>query len=253
METPARILFLDIETVPNLGWVWGKWQQNVIQFEKNWHLLSFAYKWANEKEIVVKGLVDYPNYEKDKEDDKALMKDLWEVLNEADIVIAHNGKTFDVPKINTRFVSHGFPPTKPYKIIDTLRIAQKVFAFDSNKLDDLARYLGIGKKIPHTGFHLWHGCMIGDRKSWKLMLEYNKHDVSLLEQLYYQIRAWDQRPPQVNKGETVEVACPRCSSHRIQRRGYSYTALCRKQRFQCTNCSGWFEGSAKDHHGRTEK
>ena len=31
---PAKILFLDIETAPSLGWVWGKWQQNVIDFKE---------------------------------------------------------------------------------------------------------------------------------------------------------------------------------------------------------------------------
>lgn len=245
MDTPVRILFLDVETAPNLGWVWGKWQQNVIQFEKNWHLLSFAYKWANEKEVHFHGLNEYPGYAEDKENDELLMRDLWDILNEADIVIAHNGKTFDLPKINTRFITHGMKPTSPYKIVDTLLIARKVFAFDSNKLDDLARYLGFGKKLPHEGFHLWHGCMTGDPASWEKMKQYNMHDVSLLEELYYLIRAWDQKPPQVNKGETVVHACPRCSSHRIQKRGFSYTAKGKKQRFQCLNCSGWYEDSAK--------
>jgi uncharacterized protein YprB with RNaseH-like and TPR domain len=245
MDTPAKILFLDIETAPSLGWVWGKWQQNVIDFKKDWYMLSFAYSWANETEIHAKGLIDYPGYERHTESDKALAKDLWKLLDEADIVIAQNGDGFDIPKINTRFLIHGMRPPSPYKTVDTLKIAKKVFAFDSNKLDDLGHYLNIGRKLPHTGFHLWRGCMTGDREAWKTMLQYNSHDIELLKQLYYKIRAWDKNHPQVNQGATVNEACPTCASSKTQKRGFAYTLLRRKQRYQCMNCSHWFEGSAK--------
>jgi len=242
-QTPAKILFLDIETAPSLGCVWGKWQQNVIDFKKDWYMLSYGYKWAHENEVHVVALSDFAGYERHPESDKALAKTLWKILDEADIVIAHNGDAFDIPKINSRFLIHKLPPPSPYKIIDTLKIARKKFAFDSNKLDDLGHYLGIGRKLPHTGFHLWKGCMTGDLASWKTMKEYNGHDVELLEELYYLIRAWDTQHPQVNQGDLT--ACPKCSSHNIQRRGFSYTLLRKKQRYQCRDCAGWFEGGAK--------
>jgi uncharacterized protein YprB with RNaseH-like and TPR domain len=243
--TAARILFLDIETAPSLGWVWGKWQQNVIDFKTDWYLLSFGYKWSDQSKVVVKGLDDYPGYKKDTENDKKLLNDLWNVLDEADIIVAHNGDAFDLPKINSRFLIHGIKPPSPYKTVDTLKIARKVFAFDSNKLDDLARYLGIGRKLPHTGFHLWRGCMNADAKAWKTMKEYNGHDVELLEELYYIVRAWDRQHPQVNKGAVASEACPKCGSLDVQKRGFSYTLLRKKQRYQCTKCANWYEGSAK--------
>jgi hypothetical protein len=245
MKTPAKILFLDLETAPSLGWVWAKWETNVIDFKSDWYVLSFAWKWAHEKKGVVhtRGLIDFPiSYGLDKENDKPLMQELWHLLDQADIVVAHNGDGFDLPKSNTRFLTHGFQPPTPYKTVDTLKIARNKFKFDSNKLDDLGRYLGIGRKLPHTGFHLWKGCMTGDPKSWTLMKRYNGHDVQLLERLYYILRAWAPTHPNVNQGE---FACPKCSSFNVQKRGFSYTAQRRKQRFQCTKCSGWFEGPAK--------
>ena len=245
MGTDAKILFLDIETAPSLGWVWGKWEQNVIDFKRDWYVLSFAYKWAGDKKVTAKGLNDYKGYQKDRENDKALLADIWELLDETDIVVAHNGDKFDLPKINTRLLQHKNVPPSPYKTVDTLKIARKVFAFDSNKLDDLGRYLGVGRKLPHTGFHLWKGCMEGDKEAWNLMKKYNGHDVELLEQVYYIVRAWDRQHPQVNQGRTADEACPKCGSLKVQRRGFSYTLLRRKQRFQCTNCSTWYEGSAK--------
>lgn len=242
MKTPAKIIFLDIETAPSLGWVWGKWETNVIDFKRDWYMLSFAYKVMGEKNVQTFGLNDYPAFKKDRENDKHLVTDLWKVMNAADIIIAHNGDGFDIPKTNTRFISYGLEPPTPYKTVDTLKIARTKFKFDSNKLDDLGRYLNIGRKLPHTGFHLWKGCMQGDVKSWDVMKEYNGHDVVLLEQIYYRMRPWATTHPNVNQGEE---ACPKCGSVVFQRRGFSYTLLRRKQRFQCLTCRGWWEGSAK--------
>ena len=243
MKTPpAKICFIDIETAPSLGWVWGKWEQNVIDFKKDWYMLSFAYKWAGDKKVTTHGLIDYSGYRADKENDQHLVQDLWKVFDAADILIGHNGDAFDIRKSNSRFLTHRLAPPSPYKTVDTLKIARRAFKFDSNKLDDLGRYLGIGRKLPHTGFNLWQGCMTGDPVAWKLMKKYNGHDVELLEKIYYAIRAWAPVHPNVNKGE---VACPKCGSTHVQKRGFSYTLLRQKQRFQCLNCSGWYEGSAK--------
>src|ERR1700733_5194536 len=186
----AKIAFVDIETAPSLGYVWAKWETNVIDFKKDWYMLSYAVKWAHENRVIVRGLCDYPGYKSNVEDDSKLVTDLWKVFDEADILIAHNGDSFDILKANTRFILHKLPPPSPYKTIDTLKVARAAFKFDSNKLDDLGHYFGIGRKLPHTGFHLWMGCMKGDPASWKLMKRYNGHDVELLEKLYYLVRAW---------------------------------------------------------------
>jgi len=240
---PAKILFLDVETAPSLGWVWGKWETNVIDFKSDWYILSFGYKWSTDKKVTVLGLDNGPKYKKGSEDDKWLMEQLWKLINEADVIIAHNGDKFDLPKINSRFLMHKLPPPKPYKTVDTLKIARSVFKFDSNKLDDLGRYLGIGRKLPHTGFHLWRGCMTGDPGAWKMMKKYNGHDVDLLEELYYIVRPWHKGHPNVNLG--VSETCPKCGSKEVQRRGFEYTLLRKKQRYQCTSCNGWFAGPAR--------
>ena len=245
-----RIVFLDLETTPGLGWVWGpKWETSVIEYVKDSHLLSFSWKWSDESKAYVLGLDDAPNYKSDKENDKWLAKKLWDIMDEADVIIAHNGDSFDVLKANTRFISHGFKPPKPYKTVDTLKIARKAFKFDSNKLDDLGLYLGVGRKIPHTGFHLWQGCMSGDSESWKLMKEYNKQDVLLLEKVYYLVRAWSNVYPVVNQGES---ACPRCGSDKVQKRGFSFTQQTKRQRYQCQGCHGWFDGPIKKEKEKPE-
>src|SRR5258708_8774836 len=115
VPTPANMLFIDIETAPSLGWVWAKWQTNVIDFKRDWYMLSFAYKWAHEDQVHVKALVDYPGYERHTESDKALAKDLWKLLAEADIIIRQKDDAFVLPKINTRFFFHDCHPHQPSK------------------------------------------------------------------------------------------------------------------------------------------
>lgn len=249
MET--KIILLDIETAPSLGWVWEKWETNVADFKNYWYILSYAWKVLGENKTYVKALTDYPDYEKDRENDKNLLQDLWKVLNEADIVIAHNGDGFDIPKICTRFIYHKMLPPSPYETIDTLKIAKRIFLFDSNKLDDLGHYLNVGRKLPHTGFHLWQGCMTGDIKAWKMMKEYNKQDVELLERVYIAMRPWADNHPSVVRGN--KESCNKCGSKQFQRRGYSYTATTMKPRYQCKLCGGWFTGTSEKKEKKQEK
>lgn len=240
----TKLLFLDIETAPSVGYVWGKWEQNVIDFKSDWYILSYAYRWVGGKRVTAVGLDDFPIFKRDKENDSQLLASLWKLLDEADIIIAHNGDGFDMPKINTRFISHKMKPPSPYKTVDTLKIARRAFKFDSNKLDDLGRYLGVGRKLPHTGFHLWKGCMSGEPKSWALMKRYNAHDVELLEKVYIQMRSWAPTHPTVLQGVKSTANCPKCGSNKLQKRGFSYTAVSQKQRFQCQKCNGWHDGPA---------
>src|SRR5271154_1089112 len=180
-----KVLLLDIETAPNLSWVWGRWEQNVIDVHTDWYMLSFAWKWQGTDIVRCRALPDYPKiYAKDRENDHDLVLDLWDLLDKADIVIAHNGDAFDLKKSFARFAFHRMKPPSPFKTIDTLKIARKFFKFDSNKLDDLGHTLGCGRKLPHTGKHLWLGCMHGKAGAWALMKRYNQHDIILLERVY---------------------------------------------------------------------
>lgn len=238
----AKILLLDIETAPALGWVWRKWQTDVIEFQQNWYLLSFAWKWLGESEVHVKALPDYKGYKAPTEDDSKLVKDLWNLLDTADIVIGHNVDFFDIRKANARISFHKLPPPSPFKTVDTKRVAQQFFDFDSNKLNDLGVQLGFGAKTPHSGFDLWRGCMQGDMAWWKLMKVYNKQDVNLLEKIYLHFRPWMKSHPNITlfqEGDVEEPACPKCGSTNVQYRGYVVNMTTKYRRFVCTSCGGW--------------
>lgn len=242
-KTDAKIVFLDIETMPSIAYVWGKWEQNVLDFIQDGYIFSYALKVAGKKGVKVRALSDYPAWKDNNRDETALLKELTSDLEDADIVVAHNGDKFDIPTIRTRMVTLGFEPLRPFQLVDTLKWARGTFKFKSNKLDDLSRDLQIGRKLPHTGFHMWQSCMNGDMRSIRKMKQYNKHDVLLLEELYY--RFLPHVPSPVNTSKRGECVCPRCGSDNLKFDGHRFTLYRKKAQIHCLNCTGWFFGSAK--------
>lgn len=239
--TKAKTLILDIETAPILASVWRTWKENVglDQISHDWYILSFCAKWLGK---------DRPFYHdqsktKDIENDHGLMRKLHGLLNEADIVVAHNGRRFDLRKINARFILNGFPPPSPYKIVDTLDIAKKHFAFTSNRLAYLTDVLCEEKKLAHAkfpGFKLWKECLNGNPEAWEEMRKYNIQDVVSLEELYLKLRPWTEGHPNVAAyDEDEDVRCPKCGSHAIRPRGFYLTQTGKYQRMRCDSCGGW--------------
>lgn len=223
-----KILLFDIETSPNISYTWGKWEQDVIEFKEEWKILCFAAKWLGGKKIFahrIKGTSD-----------REVVKALWKLFDETDIVVAHNGDSFDVKKTNARFAHYNLPPPSPYKTIDTKKIAKRYFNFNSNSLNDLGKYLGLGEKVETGGFKLWKQCMSGNQEAWRKMIKYNKQDVLLLEKVYLHFRPWMTGHPNVS----IDTECPKCGSDNIQFRGIVRTAPGNVyRRFQCNSCGGW--------------
>jgi hypothetical protein len=171
-----------------------------------------------------------------------MLERIYEMLEEADAVIHYNGTKFDIPTLNKEFLLHDMTPPAPYKQIDLLRTARSQFRFPSNKLDYIAQSLGLGKKVKHIGHELWIKCMNDDDEAWKMMEEYNKQDVVLLEKVYDKLKAWVKGHPNHGVYEGG-VCCTNCGSTKYQRRGWAYTQANKYQRFSCNDCGTWFRGA----------
>lgn len=239
MQKKPKILLFDIETMANLAWVWGKYEQNVIEYDKEWYILCFAYKWLDEKKTHAVGLTDFKNYKKNREDDKAIVQALWDLFDEADVIIAHNGDAFDIKMVNARFLYHGFPPPSPFKSLDTKKIMKTVARANSNKLDDLGNYFGLGRKIDTGGFELWLGCRNNDASAWKKMLAYNKQDVILLEKVYLKLRPWIKNHPNMNVYFENRIGCPNCGKTHMTKSKRRPTKMGLKQQYQCQDCGAY--------------
>jgi len=209
-----KILIVDIETAPMKAYVWSRWKQNIHlpQTLSEWFMLTWSAKFLFSPEILSARLTSEEVF---TENDCRIVTDLWTLLNDADIVIAHNGDAFDIPKINSRFILNGLPPTSPYVTIDTKKVSAKQFGFSSNKLDALAIYFGFKVKLDTT-FELWAECMKGNETALAYMEEYNRHDAELLEEVYLRLRPWINSHPNVAMYIESEVpVCTHCGSDHL--------------------------------------
>ena len=134
----AKTLLLDIETAPNIAYVWRMWQEvtSMDLIAEDWYILCWCAKWLHNDKMYKFALPDFPLYESKPTNDVEILQPLWTLMNEADIVVGHNAARFDLKKINTRMILHKMPPPSPYKITDTLKVARRHFSFTSNKLND---------------------------------------------------------------------------------------------------------------------
>ena len=235
----AKVLFFDIETAPNLSYVWGQWQQDVIDHAQEWYMICFSYKWEDQKKTQVVSLDDFPLYNKEPENDFEVVYKLWQLLNEADIVIGHNSDAFDIKKANARFAYHNIGPTNHYQTVDTLKIARRYFKFNSNRLGHLGEHLGLGGKETTGGFQTWAGCMKGDPKAWATMKKYAKQDVDLLVDVYERLRPWATNHPNRNVIDATSHACPTCGSNKLQKRGNRRTRTMVYRQLQCLRCRSY--------------
>jgi hypothetical protein len=233
-----KVLFLDIETSPSLAWIWSLWSEvkSMDFVEKNWYILCFAAKWLGEEETMYGSLPHYERYKTDPTDDFDLVKDLASLLDEADIVVAHNAKKFDLPKINTRLVINGIQTPSQYKVVDTLLVARSNFKFTSNRLNDLSQFLGLGEKADTGGFDLWKMVMAGDRQAWDDMCDYCIHDVTLLEGIYHKLTPFAKGMPNFGIYMDGQEVCTACGSKNIKANGHAYTKVGKYQRYICKDC-----------------
>lgn len=234
----AKILVFDIENAPILAYVWNTkvWNTTVLpeQIKQDWYMLTWAAKWLNKEEIFTAKLTPK---EAKKANDKRIVKMLWDLFDEADIVIAHNAQKFDIPMANTRFIKHGLVPPSPYRYVDTLKTAKKSFRMTYNKLDYIGGFFELGHK-DHTEFDLWVKCMEGNETKLQQMLDYNVRDVILLEDVYLKLRGWTKSHPNINLYQDTDYCCSNCGSDKLTKlHGKEYvTNTQRYYAFRCNEC-----------------
>ena len=142
--------------------------------------------------------------------------ELLNAIEEADVIVGHNIKGFDLKVFRTRLAMHNAAMHKTVRVVDTLSLARKL-KFNSNKLDSLCDYFGIGRKKQNSGIKLWIDCMKGNPSALKELGEYNLQDVILVEELYLKLRAYDTSTPNLGLFyPDSKPRCPCCGSDNLQ-------------------------------------
>lgn len=237
-----KILTIDIETRPNLAYVWGLWDQNVglSQLVESVSMVSFAAKWLDEKRVIF--------YSDHHDDHEAMVRAAWDLMDVADVIVHYNGRSFDIKHMHREFVLLGLDPPSPHRDIDMLTVVKSRFKFPSNKLDYVADQLGLGRKVQTGGMELWIDCMADDPKAWRLMKRYNIGDTKITEKLYLRLLPWIKGHPNhgLYTADHVHV-CPSCGGGDLMKRGYAYTPASVYQQYKCKNpaCGAWSRGKRR--------
>ena len=232
-----RTLFIDLETSPITAHTWGLWQQNISikQILESTEVICFGARWGDSKKVIFKSV--------HHDGKKAMLKELHALMDEADVIVGWNSKSFDHKHIRREFLEAGMKPPSPSKDLDLMLEVKRNFKFPSYKLDYVAQTLGVGAKVEHTGFDLWLGCMAGDEKSWRMMKKYQIQDVNLLLELYDKLLPWI-RMPNVAAHNDMENGCTNCASSNLRRKGYETLAGGKYQKYQCMDCGKWMRGKS---------
>lgn len=246
--TGPKILVFDIETAPYLCWTWGLWKQNVLDVEQEWFMLSFAYGWYDLEtqtlgEVDWVGMNRYPGYKPNSDDDREVVRRLWELFDQADVIVGQNHERFDIKKANERFFIHGMLPPSPYATIDTKRVWTQNFS-GSSALKYTTRKADVALKQSNRGFALWLDCIGGDETGWREMKQYNVADVVATAELYTRLIPWVEtkysRTVNFGHWRTGKLTCPNCGNTEddkgFQKRGFHGTGASRFQTYRCKKC-----------------
>lgn len=231
---PKR-LFYDIETSYNIVKAWRigyNINLNMEDIIQERAIITIAYKWEGEEDVTVLSW--------NKGCDKEIIKDFVKVMAEADELVGHNVDRYDTKFIMTRALKHNIPVLPKYQSTDTLKLAKKHFMLNSNKLDYIAQYLGIGHKTKHRGMEMWDDIILrNDPKALEEMIEYNVQDVFLTEQVYHKLMEYSL--PKVNhasKQTGDKHTCPQCgSNHAELHKTYISSSGTKTRLMNCLNCS----------------
>lgn len=247
VKKEPRTLYYDIETSLAKSYHWGQWKQNlsVKQQIQESHMLSHAWAW-NDGEVFSSVLTPE---EVLSQDDERIVYECWSLLDNCDIVVAHNGKRFDIKKVNGYFLKYGLPKPSSYKIIDTLEIAKKNFNLPFKSLEYLAKFLGVELKQDSGGIQTWIDCDRGCPEALETMRYYNEGDIVSLRDIHKRMKGWDNNGVNIALyNEDHDVLCTHCGSDDVQvlTDKFAYTPQRKYQLLRCNSCQAVLRSNSKE-------
>jgi DNA-directed RNA polymerase subunit M/transcription elongation factor TFIIS len=241
MAKTPRVVLWDLETSPMVVATYSLYpdsipHENIID---DWYIICAAWKEVGKDKTYAVSVLDDPKrFKKNVKDDYYVVKTLRDMLEDVDILVAHNNKAFDWRKYQARLIYHKLPPLPKILLVDTLKEVKSVSAFSSNRLDYLCKRLNGEGKI-ETSKGLWMRVMEGNVKAIKEMVKYNKGDITCLEELYMILRPYMKSHPNMATPDTCN--CPKCNSNKVVKDGIRMRSTgARYQVYKCNGCGGNF-------------
>lgn len=227
-----RKLYWDIEMLPGVFYGWSMYSEPFQQIE-NTTISMISYRWDGEDEVHSIHLNE-KQYNKNIRNEKPIIKEFLKVVNQADVMVAHNGDKFDWKKFNFKVAKYNLKPVKKPILVDTLKMVKQEMSADSHRLGDLCREFNLPVKIPLNGG--FTAAFRGYGKYLELV-NYNRQDIICLEMLYNYIKPHCRPKYDVSKLDNKNRACSSCGSCDIIKYG-KYILATGKQvsRYRCKTC-----------------
>ena len=261
MSAPKIILF-DLETMPNLKEALKVWPQlsnypGLTLKATITSIICAGWKEFDKPETHCINAWDFNRWDKNKNDDYSVCKAIYDVLKDADAVVTHNGKRFDWKYLQTRLLKHKIGTLDKIHHIDTCQVAKANLLSFNNRLNTIGQLVADDQKLENGGWDLWVRVHGKDPDAMKLMEDYCKQDVILLEKVYRELRPLIGNIPnynhfrsQVKIIEGIRV-CPNCGHDELVSNGWRYTKTQAYQRLQCKKCRSWCRVDAKGNQPRS--
>ena len=177
-RTDASILYLDIEVSKSLYFNYGaKVPSKYLRSDDilhEYYIICWSASYLHSDQVwsdcvsakEAKGWTD-----------AKILQKIHDLMASADALAGHNIDAFDIKKLNTRFEKNGLEPVIGKKTYDTLKIARKNLALESNKLDDILKWYGLRPKDDITNDDWLRIVKEQDKDTLEKVMKYNVNDV----------------------------------------------------------------------------
>jgi hypothetical protein len=226
-----RILSLDVENSPHLVYSYDLWGANISpdKIVEPARLLCWAGKWYGKSSVIFAS-----EYHDGVE---SMLDQLWQVLDEADIIVTYNGVRHDLPIILRTLLENGYPPPSPWHDIDLYQVVKRRYKFASNRLGYVTQALGLETKLETGVAQLWKKVLDEDDKAWSAFRRYNKQDTIVTELLFRALLPIIKMP-HLGLWSGDMSSCPRCGSMELTPAGIVTTKTSAYMKCVCI-CKSW--------------
>lgn len=243
VKSGPRILALDVEMSFNVSYHYDQWKVNIpwTHIKQRQFMISAAWQWIGSDNIYTACVLDdKARFEKDHTDDYHVIKSLKDEIDQADAVIAYNGRRFDIKEINTGLDRHRLGPLHEFVLLDPIQIAKSKFRFKGgNSLANLCNLFELPVQKGKVELEDWIGATEGNKESIKKVVEYNITDIPTMVMVWERIKPF--APSKLNMNHFVDAdVCSHCGSPdlKLHMKKKATRATIRYQ-YRCQDCHGF--------------
>lgn len=202
------------------------------------YMLCIGYKWLGDKETHVIVPCNLEKWSKNPTADKEQIIEFMRLVEEADLVVGWNSKSFDWRFIQTRALKHKLGALPPVPHADLLLTARNTTKM-RRTLDNIGKFFDLkNQKIP-LDINVWMAAGRGDIKALKQIIDHCIADVKMTEEAYYIFAPLSRVHPNVAMIEGKPGHCPRCGKDALIRKGEVKALRHYRKQFKCKNCGHW--------------